>query len=302
MAEKYMAEKMTMFKVRPSVARVALAAAVVCDVVALVLFYGFIVEWIRWFENMSVTTATGDVFVIGVLRLLLLFVAVLLKRSYRLSYLTFYWMIFTLNCILFAKLLVFQYESGGAETGLLALSCVIATVELFFLPRYVPVARKIDEETSVKAVVEGLDEDGDVEEEEPEAENVVPWGSYWRLLKPYFWPKGFCNKLRCFSTWVFLGLSRGANLVSPLFVGSAVTKLASPSTNSLESVLLDIGIFCALRFANSFFKQLQSIVYLRVKMIAYTEIAEDTFRHLHSLSLDWHLRKKMGKTLRSMDR
>lgn len=27
-----------------------------------------------------------------------------------------------------------------------------------------------------------------------------------------------------------------------------------------------------------------------------------TFEHLHSLSLDWHLRKKLGETIRSMDR
>ena len=27
-----------------------------------------------------------------------------------------------------------------------------------------------------------------------------------------------------------------------------------------------------------------------------------TFSHLHNLSLDWHLRKKLGETIRSMDR
>jgi ATP-binding cassette, subfamily B, heavy metal transporter len=39
-----------------------------------------------------------------------------------------------------------------------------------------------------------------------------------------------------------------------------------------------------------------------VKQQAYIEIAEQTFGHLHSLSLQWHLKKKMGNVIRSMDR
>ena len=297
-----MVEQTSRTRLRHTVVLSCLSASVLCDAIALVVFYGFLVDWTRWFEDMSVTAATGDVFIIGVLRLLFIIAAVFLKRSYRLSYLSVYWMFFSLNCVLFAKLFVFQYELAAAS-GFLGFSCIIATLELYFLPRYVPVQCKVDEEDMEdgKVLVEGLEE-GVGREEEPEAENGVPWNSYWRLLKPYFWPKGILNKLRCFSTWVFLSLSRAANLVSPLFIGSAVTKLASPSSNSLESVLIDLGVFCVLRFANGLFKQLQNLVYLKVKMIAYTEIAEDTFRHLHSLSLDWHLRKKMGKTLRSMDR
>ena len=41
--------------------------------------------------------------------------------------------------------------------------------------------------------------------------------------------------------------------------------------------------------------QVQSLVYIRVKQHAFAEIAETTFRHLLGLSLDWHLRKKMGE-------
>ena len=297
-----MADKTPRSVARPGAMRASLLAALVGDVLSLVLFYGYLVEWAQWLQDLSVTTATGDVFIVGALRVVCVCVAVALKKSYRLIYSTFYWIVFSLNTLLFSKLLVFQYEANAAGSGLLALSCVLATLELYCLPRFEPFSSKVEEEEAVKAVVEGLEEGVQDVVEEPEADNVVPYNSYWRLLKPYFWPKGVLNKLRCFSTWLFLGLSRAANLVSPLFIGSAVTKLASPATNSLESVLLDVGIFCALRFGNSFFKQLQSVVYLRVKQIAYAEIAEDTFQHLHSLSLDWHLRKKMGKTLRNMDR
>lgn len=41
---------------------------------------------------------------------------------------------------------------------------------------------------------------------------------------------------------------------------------------------------------------------VRVKQQAYIEIAEQSFAHLHTLSLQWHLKKKMGNVVRSMDR
>lgn len=47
---------------------------------------------------------------------------------------------------------------------------------------------------------------------------------------------------------------------------------------------------------------MQSVVYLRVQQVAFIEISQTTFAHMHNLSLDWHLRKKMGDVLRSLDR
>lgn len=35
---------------------------------------------------------------------------------------------------------------------------------------------------------------------------------------------------------------------------------------------------------------------------AFIELAEESFDHLHRLSLDWHLRKKLGMVTKSMDR
>ena len=50
------------------------------------------------------------------------------------------------------------------------------------------------------------------------------------------------------------------------------------------------------------FKEGQSLVYLRVAQAAFVQLSKQTFNHLHELSLDWHLRKKLGDVLRSMDR
>ena len=47
---------------------------------------------------------------------------------------------------------------------------------------------------------------------------------------------------------------------------------------------------------------MQSLFYLKVAQAAFVQLSEVSFYHLHSLSLDWHLRKKLGEVIRSMDR
>lgn len=47
---------------------------------------------------------------------------------------------------------------------------------------------------------------------------------------------------------------------------------------------------------------MQSIVYLKVKQQANIQLAVHAFSQIHSLSLNWHLSKKIGNVIRSMDR
>jgi ABC-type transport system involved in Fe-S cluster assembly fused permease/ATPase subunit len=60
--------------------------------------------------------------------------------------------------------------------------------------------------------------------------------------------------------------------------------------------------FALLRFGVSAFEEVQRLVYLRVKEVAYHEIACRTFAHLHGLSLSWHISKRTGVVLRAVDR
>ena len=55
-------------------------------------------------------------------------------------------------------------------------------------------------------------------------------------------------------------------------------------------------------YCNMLCVEMQSIVYLKVKQQANIQLAVQAFSHLHKLSLNWHLSKKMGNVIRSMDR
>jgi len=127
------------------------------------------------------------------------------------------------------------------------------------------------------------------------------WATYRSVLKmfrPYFWPTGAVPRLRVVSTWLFLTVSKTANIVAPLFVSMAVRQL----THEQTLPYLFIVAFTGLSLLSKVTKELQSLVYLKVKQTAYVQVAVMTFAHVHTLSLDWHLRKKMGQVIRSLDR
>lgn len=119
------------------------------------------------------------------------------------------------------------------------------------------------------------------------------------ILKPYFWPHGVRNKVRASSTYFVLICSKLANLMSPLFMARATNALVDKDGNA---ALRNLIIFCALVLVSKCLKELQSVIYLRVKQTAYIELATMTYEHVHSLSYDWHVKKKLGDVLRSMDR
>jgi ABC-type transport system involved in Fe-S cluster assembly fused permease/ATPase subunit len=123
--------------------------------------------------------------------------------------------------------------------------------------------------------------------------------SMMTILRPYFNPKGLANKFYVSVTWGMLILSKVCTITAPIYLGRAVTKITSdPPVSPFQ----DIAIYAFLQFIPRVCSEIQDVLYVKVWQVAYIEAADITFRHLHSLSLDWHLRKKLGSALRSMDR
>jgi hypothetical protein len=125
------------------------------------------------------------------------------------------------------------------------------------------------------------------------------------ILKPYFWPSAtgessaLLNRFRVIVTWLCVGAAKTCNLVAPIFLGKASTALSR--LDYRDCIKYSIS-YAVIQFCGSFFKECQSLVYLRVAQAAFVQLATVAFEHLHSLSLDWHLRKKLGNVIRSMDR
>ena len=125
------------------------------------------------------------------------------------------------------------------------------------------------------------------------------------ILKPYFWPtatpntSALLNRTRAIMTWVFVSSAKVCTVIAPIFLGRASTAL---SRMDYETTVKNAIIYCVFQFSAAFCKECQSLVYLRVAQAAFVQLSELSFCHLHSLSLDWHLKKKLGEVIRSMDR
>ena len=124
------------------------------------------------------------------------------------------------------------------------------------------------------------------------------------ILKPYFWPdktatSAVLNRIRAITTWLCVICAKACSLTSPILLGTASTAL---TRYDYETAIRYSIYYALLQLAASTFKECQSLVYLRVGQAAFVQLSELSFNHLHSLSLDWHLRKKLGEVIRSMDR
>jgi ATP-binding cassette, subfamily B, heavy metal transporter len=124
------------------------------------------------------------------------------------------------------------------------------------------------------------------------------------ILSPYFWPGGrsrtaWWNRLRSTSTWLMVTLSKACNLIAPFYLSYATNDLLA---GSYHAAIRSMVAYATLRFSSSLCKELQSILYINVKQQAGIELQTSTFAHLHQLSLQWHVTKKTGSVMKSMDR
>uniref|UniRef100_A0A7R9U7Y8 ATP-dependent transporter ycf16 n=2 Tax=Pinguiococcus pyrenoidosus TaxID=172671 RepID=A0A7R9U7Y8_9STRA len=120
-----------------------------------------------------------------------------------------------------------------------------------------------------------------------------------KTLKPYFWPRSIRGRIFVMLTWLCVGSSKVCNVVAPIFLSNAANHVNDGDTGP---AVRQIAIFGALLFLGKTFKEGQSLAYLRVAQAAFVDLAEDTFNHVHSLSLGWHLKKKLGEVVRVTDR
>jgi len=126
-----------------------------------------------------------------------------------------------------------------------------------------------------------------------------------RLLLPYLWPKDrFDLKGRVLIAFFFLTISKVVNVYMPLLYKQSID-LLGVSSEALTWVSLPVLIifsYGAARLGAQVFNELKDILTAKVEHHAMREIALDTFKHIHKLSLRFHLDRKMGGLSRIIER
>jgi ATP-binding cassette subfamily B protein len=125
----------------------------------------------------------------------------------------------------------------------------------------------------------------------------------WRLM-PYLWPKGRPDlKGRVVLSIVFLMLAIAATTVSQQFLGAAVDAFGTtPQRASMLVVVSLVATYAMSRVLMQAFAQLRDGVFAKVQYHAMREVAVETFAHVHTLSLRFHLERKTGGLSRIIER
>jgi ATP-binding cassette subfamily B protein len=122
----------------------------------------------------------------------------------------------------------------------------------------------------------------------------------WRvigMLFPYLWE----FRWRVIIALVFLATAKVANVGVPLVMKEIVDGLeASRQLIALPLALL--VMYGALRLSTTLFAELRDVVFVRVTRRAIRRVALQVFRHLHSLSLRFHLERQTGGVSRDIER
>src|SRR6201996_4095909 len=125
----------------------------------------------------------------------------------------------------------------------------------------------------------------------------------WRLM-PYLWPAGRPDlKARVILSIGFLVLAIAATTVSQQFLGMAVDEFGTtPARASLAVVMSLIAAYALSRVLMQAFAQLRDGVFAKVQYHAMREVAVETFAHVHTLSMRFHLERKTGGLSRIIER
>ena len=126
------------------------------------------------------------------------------------------------------------------------------------------------------------------------------WNTLQRLF-PYLWE----YKWRVFTALAFMVGAKVANVGVPLLLKELVDAMDVKPGSASALLVVPVGLLLAyglLRLSTTLFTELRELVFAKATQGAARSIALETFRHLHALSLRFHLERQTGGMTRDIER
>lgn len=125
-----------------------------------------------------------------------------------------------------------------------------------------------------------------------------------RRFLPYLWPKGQAGlKLRVVGALLLVVLSKLVQVYgAPFALQNAIDTMSAGSRDALWLVVALIVGYAAARFGATLFDNLRNMVFERVGQDAARRLSGTVFRHLHGLSLRFHLERRTGAVTKVVER
>jgi ATP-binding cassette subfamily B protein len=131
-----------------------------------------------------------------------------------------------------------------------------------------------------------------------------PLGPTLRRFLPYLWPADAPGmKLRVAGAMTLVVLSKLVQVYgAPFALQGAVDGMASLPRSPVSLVILLVVGYAAARFGSTLFDNLRNTVFEKVGQEATRRLASRVFRHLHDLSLRFHLERRTGAVTKVVER
>ena len=121
-----------------------------------------------------------------------------------------------------------------------------------------------------------------------------------RALLPYLW----AHKGRVIFALACLVAAKLATVSVPILLKDLVDRLSPTQQAATGALLVPVALVVAyglLRLSTSLFTELREFFFVNVTQAAMRTLALKTFRHLHALSLRYHLERRTGAVTREID-
>ncbi|HEU4696726.1 MAG TPA: ABC transporter ATP-binding protein/permease [Sphingomicrobium sp.] len=139
------------------------------------------------------------------------------------------------------------------------------------------------------------------EEVQQQAKPNAGFASLWRFL-PMLWPRGkSALKARVVAAVVLVLLGKAAVLLMP-FAYKAVVDGMSAHRQPFGVVAMMVVGYAAARFAGVLSDNLRNALFEKVGQDAARRLAATVFRHVHDLSLRFHLERRTGSLTKIVER
>ena len=128
----------------------------------------------------------------------------------------------------------------------------------------------------------------------------------FNLLFPFLWPNKRSDlRKRVSLALICLILAKVASVYTPLILGRSVDSLTELSSGVNLLMLIPIALIISygvVRIASLTFEGIRDALFSKVSQHAIREVSLTIFKHLHSLSLQFHLNRQTGALSKFIDR
>jgi ATP-binding cassette subfamily B protein len=126
------------------------------------------------------------------------------------------------------------------------------------------------------------------------------FAALWRFL-PMLWPRGQTElKVRVIAAVILVLAGKAVTLLGPYALKLAVDRMSAHAAFAVVAGL--VVAYAAARFGGVLSDNLRNAIFEKVGQVAARRLAGKVFRHVHDLSLRFHLERRTGSLSKVVER